>query len=130
VSAVDVVVVSGGGAIVTVVVVVLTARVDVVVAAGTVVVTVTVDVAVPPPPPDEEELLVSFTVDNIDKAINVLKNKSAEVLQSVAGNVINLHISKEDIPKFNLHFMENEIQVFAIESKRKLEDYFLKLINN
>ncbi len=79
---------------------------------------------------DEEELLVSFTIDNIDKAINVLKNKSAEVLQSVAGNVINLHISKEDIPKFNRHFMENEIQVFAIESKRKLEDYFLKLINN
>lgn len=79
---------------------------------------------------DEEELLVSFTVDNIDKAINVLKNKSAEVLQSVAGNIINLHISKEDIPKFNRHFMENEIQVFAIESKRKLEDYFLKLINN
>ena len=79
---------------------------------------------------DEEVLLVSFTVDKIEKAIHLIKNKYPQAFQSTSDNQVLLHISKDEIPKYNKMFMDEDIQVFGIESKRKLEDYFLKLINN
>ena len=41
---------------------------------------------------------------------------------------ILLHISQEKIPVINKLFCDNDVNVFSIEAKRKLEDYFLKLI--
>ena len=79
---------------------------------------------------DEEVLLVSFTVDNIEKARSLITNKFPQAFQSASENQILLHISKDEIPKYNKLFIDENIQVFGIESKRKLEDYFLKLINN
>ena len=79
---------------------------------------------------DEEVLLVSFTVDNIEKARTLITNKFPQAFQSASENQILLHISKDEIPKYNKMFIDENIQVFGIESKRKLEDYFLKLINN
>ncbi|MBK8585381.1 MAG: ABC transporter ATP-binding protein [Bacteroidetes bacterium] len=79
---------------------------------------------------DEEVLLVSFTVDNIEKARSLITNKFPQAFQSASENQILLHISKDEIPKYNKMFIDENIQVFGIESKRKLEDYFLKLINN
>jgi len=79
---------------------------------------------------DEEVLLVSFTVDNIEKARSLITNKFPQAFESASENQILLHISKDEIPKFNKIFIDENIQVFGIESKRKLEDYFLKLINN
>ena len=79
---------------------------------------------------DEEVLLVSFMVDNIEQAISLITNKFPQAFQSASENQILLHISKDEIPKYNKMFIDENIQVFGIESKRKLEDYFLKLINN
>ncbi|MBK6988230.1 MAG: ABC transporter ATP-binding protein [Bacteroidetes bacterium] len=79
---------------------------------------------------DEEVLLVSFTVDNIEQAKSLITNKFPQAFQSASENQILLHISKDEIPKYNKMFIDENIQVFGIESKRKLEDYFLKLINN
>ena len=79
---------------------------------------------------DEEVLLVSFTVDNIEKARTLITNKFPQAFESASENQVLLHISKDEIPKYNKMFIDENIQVFGIESKRKLEDYFLKLINN
>lgn len=79
---------------------------------------------------DEEVLLVSFMVDNIEQAKSLITNKFPQAFQSASENQILLHISKDEIPKYNKLFIDENIQVFGIESKRKLEDYFLKLINN
>jgi len=79
---------------------------------------------------DEEVLLVSFMVDNIEQAKSLITNKFPQAFQSASENQILLHISKDEIPKYNKMFIDENIQVFGIESKRKLEDYFLKLINN
>lgn len=79
---------------------------------------------------DEEILLVSFTVDEIKKAIEVIQSKSTTAIHSVEDVQITLNISKEEIPVYNRLLTVHQVQVFGIESKRKLEDYFLKLINN
>jgi ABC-type multidrug transport system ATPase subunit len=80
---------------------------------------------------NEQELIVSFSVDNINKAKLLLNSSSIEKhLISADQNNLLLQISQDNVPLINKLFCDNEIKVFSIESKRKLEDYFLKLINN
>jgi ABC-2 type transport system ATP-binding protein len=77
-----------------------------------------------------QELIVSFTVDNAEKAQQLLSNASLEsAIGKIEDNNLLLHISQENIPLVNKMFCDNGLKVFSIESKRKLEDYFLKLIN-
>jgi ABC-2 type transport system ATP-binding protein len=81
-----------------------------------------------------QEMVVSFTVDNIEKARKILLNSSIEVKEvteigeELKTNILYLNVSQEDIPIVNKLFCENDIKVFSIEAKRKLENYFLKLI--
>lgn len=77
-----------------------------------------------------QELIVSFSVDNIEKAKQLLSNASLErSIDKVDNNNLLLHISQENIPLINKLFCDNGLNVYSIEAKRKLEDYFLKLIN-
>lgn len=77
-----------------------------------------------------QELIVSFSVDNIERAKQLIENVSMkELIDKVDNNNLLLLISQEKIPVINKLFCDNEIKVFSIEAKRKLEDYFLKLIN-
>jgi lipid A disaccharide synthetase len=78
-----------------------------------------------------QELIVSFKVDDIEKAKQVvLKNNISLPEESLGGNNLLLQISEEKISVINKELCENNIKVFSIEPKRKLEDYFLKLINH
>jgi len=77
-----------------------------------------------------QELIVLFNVDNTAKAIEVLKQQNILLNQEgLQNNNLLLHISQDKIPVINKLFCENGINVYSIETKRKLEDYFLKLIN-
>ncbi len=77
-----------------------------------------------------QELVVSFSVDNIEKAIQLLGSlPEKNILDKIEDQNLLLHISQERIPVINKLFCDNDINVFSIEAKRKLEDYFLKLIN-
>lgn len=76
-----------------------------------------------------QELIVSFSIDNIPKAKLLLENIGMKDLidKKEDANLL-LHLSQEKIPVINKLFCDNGINVFSIEAKRKLEDYFLKLI--
>ncbi|MCE3279663.1 MAG: Ribose import ATP-binding protein RbsA [Bacteroidetes bacterium] len=77
-----------------------------------------------------QELIVSISVDNIEKARQLLINASLEkAIDKIENNNLLLHISQEKIPFVNKMFCDNGLNVYSIEAKRKLEDYFLKLIN-
>ncbi len=77
-----------------------------------------------------QELIVLFAVDPIEQAKEVLQQANmTQLINKVEDNNILLHISQEEIPMVNKLFCDKGIQVFSIESKRKLEDYFLKLIS-
>lgn len=76
---------------------------------------------------NQEELIVVFETDNALRAMEILgKEIVAEVLSETH---FQAHIHKEEISPINLKLLQNGLQVFGIETKRKLEDYFLKLIN-
>lgn len=77
-----------------------------------------------------QELIVSFTVDTVEKAKTLLEHSNMKhVINKMEDKSLLLHISQEEIPIINKLFCENGVSVFSIESKRKLEDYFLKLIS-
>ena len=77
-----------------------------------------------------QELIVSFSVDNVEKAKNLLANFSQKIIiDKIDHTSLLLHISQEHIPTINKLFCDNGVNVYSIEAKRKLEDYFLKLIN-
>jgi ABC-type multidrug transport system ATPase subunit len=78
-----------------------------------------------------QELIVSFKVDNINLAKTILEKADLiNAFESIEDKNILLHLSEEMIPKVNKLLCDNGIAVFSIEAKRKLEDYFLKLINH
>ncbi len=79
---------------------------------------------------DEKVLLVSFTVNDQNKAIAILQKEFPNAIQSTTNDQILLHLSKDEIPVCNKLLTDSGISVYSIESKRKLEDYFLKLINS
>lgn len=77
-----------------------------------------------------QELIVAFTIDNMEKAKQLLeKGNMSEMIDKTENATLLLHISQENIPVVNKLFCENGVNVYSIEAKRKLEDYFLKLIN-
>lgn len=77
-----------------------------------------------------QELIVSFSVDNIEKAKQILQEANMQqLIHTTEEHNLLLHISQEEIPVVNKLFCDKGIRVFSIESKRKLEDYFLKLIS-
>jgi ABC-2 type transport system ATP-binding protein len=74
------------------------------------------------------ELIVAIQVDSTEKAIQILNTSTQKyVIDSYDNNFIHLQTSQESIPAVNKLLCDNGIQVFSIEGKRKLEDYFLKL---
>lgn len=76
-----------------------------------------------------QDLIVSFHVDNVEKAKQLIENSKLDIVIDTADNKnMFLQISQEKIPVMNKLFCENGINVYSIEAKRKLEDYFLKLI--
>lgn len=80
---------------------------------------------------NKEEMIVQFEVDDVQKALNIISpGMLADTLYPANGNTIRLTIAHAEIPQVNHLLYTAGISVYAIESKRKLEDYFLKLINN
>lgn len=79
-----------------------------------------------------QEMIVAFTVADSAKAKQLLSNASMEDLideEQGSSEQLLLHLSQEKIPVINKLFCDNGVNVYSIEAKRKLEDYFLKLIN-
>jgi ABC-type multidrug transport system ATPase subunit len=78
---------------------------------------------------NSSDLVVSFKVDDIEKAKKLILSSSLKVIiDSTSDSSLFIHISQEKIPELNKMFCSNGINVFSIDSKRRLEDYFLKLI--
>jgi ABC-type multidrug transport system ATPase subunit len=79
---------------------------------------------------NQEDLVVSFEVDQPEKARQIINTNLSEIVVLHGTNsILKLQIAHDDIPLINQFLLENGVRVFGIDSKRKLEDYFLKLVN-
>jgi ABC-type multidrug transport system ATPase subunit len=77
-----------------------------------------------------EDMVVSFHVDDVNKAKQIAEDSVLKLrIETVVNDAFEIHISQDKVPVLNKLFCDNDIQIFSIEAKRKLEDYFLKLIN-
>jgi len=76
-----------------------------------------------------EEIVVKVTVDESEKAMRCIAQlayaKNSEVISSTEIEVL---MKKNEIALFNKHLVLNDVAVFSMEPKRKLEDYFIKII--
>ncbi len=78
-----------------------------------------------------QDLIVSFTVNDVEQAKQILaESRFTKDINSFSTSSILFHTSHEHIAQINKLLCANNILVNAIETKRKLEDYFLKLIAN
>jgi ABC-2 type transport system ATP-binding protein len=80
---------------------------------------------------NSQEIMVLFKIDLIDKAIMILNaSEFSDCEKTVKDSQLLIHTSIESISIINKLFCDNDIKVSSIEIKRKLEDYFLRLINS
>ena len=78
-----------------------------------------------------EELIVNIEINELQTAQNIISSnfKNIQILSKDL-NHIQLSINKSQVSALNKALIENGVEVYSIESKRKLEDYFIKIINN
>lgn len=78
---------------------------------------------------NQQELIVTFEVDQPEQAAEIVKTRFA-IDGQILNQSINLSTDYGTISLINKQLIEAGITVSAIVPKRKLEDYFLRLINN
>jgi ABC-type multidrug transport system ATPase subunit len=78
---------------------------------------------------NDENRIVRIQTDRVVEAEILVKQspKWNLIYKGIDEDGLSFQIHLEDIPKLNLFFIENGFQVFALESRRQLEDYFLKM---
>ncbi len=80
---------------------------------------------------NSEEVVAKLEVDNVDKAKNLIALNFPKLQVSLQeNNILQMTIGKTQIAQLNKLLIENELNVYSIESRRTLEDYFIKIINN
>jgi ABC-type multidrug transport system ATPase subunit len=76
---------------------------------------------------NQEDLLVLFEVADSKAALNVLSGyKNVQLTDS---QHFEISLGKNEIPECIAKLQKADILVYGVETKRKLEDYFLKLTN-
>lgn len=77
-----------------------------------------------------QDLIVSFLVDDPDKTRHLIESSKLKInIDSIEKGNLLIHISQDQIPVLNKLLCDQGINVYSIEAKRKLEDYFLKLVS-
>ncbi|MBK6837749.1 MAG: ABC transporter ATP-binding protein [Bacteroidetes bacterium] len=80
---------------------------------------------------NSEELIVSFDFLSSSNARSCLEESQwVQYFIEQKEDKLIFHLSEFQISELNNYFCERKVGVKAIESKRKLEDYFLKLTSN
>lgn len=78
-----------------------------------------------------QELVVHLEVDAVAKAKQVISThfNNAQFVGETA-NELEVAIEKSQVPNLNKALIENGVLVFALEPKRKLEDFFMKIVQS
>ena len=78
-----------------------------------------------------QELVVHLEVDAVEKAKQVISAhfNNAQFVGETATE-LEVAIEKSQVPNLNKALIENGVQVFALEPKRKLEDFFMKIVQS
>jgi ABC-type multidrug transport system ATPase subunit len=76
-----------------------------------------------------EEIVVKVAVDDSEKAMRCIAQlEYAQNLEVINSTEIEVLMKKNEIAAFNKFLVQHDVAVFSLEPKRKLEDYFIKII--
>ena len=79
---------------------------------------------------NNDEILVEFNLDEVNSSTELLKKHYNNIVVKKTGkNLIEVMTTPQSISKINNLFVKNDITVKSIIPKRKLEDYYMKIIN-
>lgn len=76
-----------------------------------------------------EELVVRMEVQDSAKAFRIINGLSDKVAENANDNTLEFATSREALPSIIKTLSENDVLIYGVESKRKLEDYFIRIIN-
>jgi ABC-2 type transport system ATP-binding protein len=77
---------------------------------------------------NQDELIVVFETPQVQQALSILSHIKG--IEKLSDNQFQLVLAKNEIAPVNAQLVNNGIEISGIETKRKLEDYFLKLIQS
>lgn len=78
-----------------------------------------------------QELTVRLELSDVNKAIPLIQQHFVNVEITRINEVeISLSIEKQQVPLLNKMLGDNNILVYALEPKRKLEDFFMKIVQS
>ncbi|TBH70944.1 ABC transporter ATP-binding protein [Aquirufa nivalisilvae] len=76
-----------------------------------------------------ENLFIRLEVAPQEKTMIVLKNAFPEIqIQAKGENQLEFHLSRNQVPNISQLLNSHEIAIYSLESKRSLEDYFIKIV--
>lgn len=74
--------------------------------------------------------IVRFGLDRPQEALSILQQVDKTMDARVVEDVIEVTLDLNDIPDLVRKFSDSGFRIFSVESKRQLEDYFLKLTDS
>ena len=78
-----------------------------------------------------QEMVVQLDVNNMEKTLNVLKVRfESASFKQLNDRIIEVNIEKQLVPTLNQLLVQEGVEVHAMEPKRKLEDFFMKIIQS
>lgn len=78
---------------------------------------------------DQDQIIrIQTQAEELGKALFKLKELGKTQVKQIGHDTLELMIQKDQIPLLNQQLVEAGVPIFSIESKRKLEDYFINLV--
>jgi ABC-type multidrug transport system ATPase subunit len=78
---------------------------------------------------DQDQIIrIQTQAEELGKALFKLKEFGKTQVKQIGHDTLELMIQKDQIPLLNQQLFEAGVPIFSIESKRKLEDYFINLV--
>ncbi len=76
-----------------------------------------------------ENLFIRLEAEPVEKAVEILKNAFPDInIQLNAENLLEFHLSRNLVPSISQLLISYEVAIYSLESKRSLEDYFIKIV--
>lgn len=80
---------------------------------------------------NSSEMMVKFSCEEPERFCDVMSKEFSNISEfNVTASEIEFEINREEISKINAFMVNQKIKISGIEHKRKLEDYFIKMIQN
>ena len=78
-----------------------------------------------------QEMVVQLEVNDMDKTIQVINASFAGAShKKINERIIEVNIEKQLVPNLNRILVQEGVEIHAMEPKRKLEDFFMKIIQS